>query len=95
MSIAHSDYLIDEEIEGELMRHQLEDPSYAENRGINVVHFALGDRAGPKQGQWMMITQPWGKDAKCIIEQDHSQLAKLYQMQMEVRLARAHTSYSI
>jgi hypothetical protein len=95
MSIAHIFHPLDEEIKGELIRHQLEDPSYAENSGVDVVHFALGDRAGDKQGQWIMITQPWGKDAKSIIEQDHGKLAKLYRMQMEVRLARIYPSSSI
>jgi hypothetical protein len=61
------DETIDADLTSELRRKELEDPRWAESRGISIVHFAL-DTASRHSGQYMMISTPRGKDSRSIVE---------------------------
>jgi hypothetical protein len=58
---------VDAELTSELRRKQLEDPKWAESRGIAIMHFALGT-ASKHSGQYIMISPPRGKDSRSIVE---------------------------
>jgi hypothetical protein len=75
--------VLDDQAKSEIKRHQLEDPSYAEERGMEVVHFAVKDNHNSRKGQWMMISQPWGEKAKSLVEYDKTKLPWVSKYQLE------------
>jgi len=57
---------LDDQCKSDIKRRQLEDPTYADDRGIEVINFVID--ADPNRGQWMMISQPWGEHSKSLRE---------------------------
>jgi hypothetical protein len=58
-------------------QHQLEDPGYAKQRGLSLVHFTLDD--GNKEGDWMLVSGSTGKHSTSTTERDPSKLSSTSQ----------------
>jgi hypothetical protein len=58
-------------------QHQLEDPGYAKQRGLSLVHFTLDD--GVKKGDWMLVSGSTGKRSTSTTERDTSKLSSTSQ----------------
>jgi hypothetical protein len=62
-------------------QHQLEDPGYAKQRGLALVHFSLND--GAKKGDWMLVSGSTGKHSTSTTERDTSKLSSTSQKWLE------------
>lgn len=58
--------VLDHQYDATVARHQLEDPHYAAQHGMSVIHFTHNE--GPKQGDWTMLASNWGEKSTSITE---------------------------
>jgi hypothetical protein len=58
-------------------QHQLEDPGYAKQRGLSLIHFTLDD--GARKGDWMLVSGSTGKHSTSTTERDTSKLSSTSQ----------------
>lgn len=68
---------LDRQFQADVARHQLEDPTYADDHGVQVSHFEIPD--GERRGDWTMLASNWGIKSRSITESNPKQLSELHQ----------------
>lgn len=75
----------DQATEIAVSQFEKEDPDYATQRGLTVVHF-LAEGNPIHNGQWMMISRNWGQQSKNILETSSKLLSPYHWKHITVRL---------
>lgn len=63
---------LDRQFDAITNEHQLEDPTYAKQRGLSLTYFSL--KGGAKKGDWMLVSGSTGKHSASITETDKNKL---------------------
>lgn len=79
-----ADFPTDQATENAVSQFEKEDPDYATQRGLTVVHF-LAEGNSIHNGQWMMISRNWGQQSKNILETSSKLLSPYHQQHIKVR----------
>lgn len=61
----------------------MEDPGYASDRGLSIVHFLTPPDKHSNE-QWMMLSKAWGVNSRNIVETSTSDLSPFHKEHLEV-----------
>ncbi|KAF1984946.1 hypothetical protein K402DRAFT_335501 [Aulographum hederae CBS 113979] len=74
---------LDSATEAEVNHLELEDPEYARQRGLSILHFLTDDHRSSEPEQWMMISKAWGKRSRTVLDSNKKKLSEYHQQQVD------------